>query len=55
MVQNPVVRSISILKSDSAFENGNKIFRLKNYGFEAAKIWCHGKEMGYTRLIWKTL
>ena len=49
MVQNTVGRSTAILKPDSAFENDEKIFRLKNDGFEAAKIWCHGKEKGYTR------
>jgi len=49
MVQNPVVRSIPILKSDNVFENCNKIFKLKNDVFEAAKIWSHGKEMGCMR------
>jgi len=49
MVQNTMGRSTAILKPHSAFENDEKNFRLKNDGFEAAKIWCHGKEMGYTR------
>jgi len=48
LVSQPVLRSVPIFMSDSAIENCNRIYRLKNEVFEAARIYNLCKEMGFT-------
>jgi len=49
LVQQWEVRPTSTLLSDSAIENCNRIYRLKNDESEAVRVWKAGKDMGYTR------
>jgi len=47
--QQPVLRSVPTLLSNSATQNCNKIFKMKNKEYEAIKVWRVGKDMSYTR------
>ena len=49
LVQQSGVRPTSTLLSDSAIENCNRIYRLKDVESEAVRVWEAGKDMGYTR------
>jgi len=48
LVQQPVLRSVPIFLSDSAIENCNRIFEMKNKEYEVLKVWRVGKDMGFT-------
>jgi len=48
LVQQPTIRNDSLAMSDSAIENCNRIFWVKNDKNEASSVWNVGKEAGYS-------
>lgn len=48
MVQQPTARSATLFTSDSAIENCNRIFGVKNDKNDASSVWGVGKEAGYS-------